>query len=213
MPFQFKFELNWTYGAHKGKDVLANFTISRFDKAVGNWKPAFQFIADDILESFVSKNFETEGAAGGTRWQDLAPSTLKSRSKDFGVTRTAENTFILHRTGMLERSFRKSEPHHVEDLGPKKMTWGSDVPYALFHQTGTRKGFDQARVATGPGTGRGMAMRKILSVTPALQADIERTLLGRGAQIARMAGFRVTGSRGATPLEARQIGERMLGQS
>lgn len=211
MPFQFKFELNWVYGEHKGKDVLANFVISRFDKAIGNWAPAFRFIADDILESIVERQFESEGGAGGTKWQELAPSTLASRS-GHGITRTSENTFILHHSGQLERSFRKGETDHREDISAKKLVWGSDVPYALFHQTGTGKGFNQARVATGPGTGRGMAMRKILDITPEAHADIERTLLGRGAQIARMAGFSVTG-RGATPLEARQIGEAMLGNT
>ncbi|HLI33414.1 MAG TPA: hypothetical protein VKW70_00095 [Terriglobia bacterium] len=53
--------------------------------------------------------------------------------------------------------------------------------------------------------------RKVLVITPETRAQIESTLLGRGAQIARQIGFAVTGDRGLSALEARQIGEAMLG--
>ncbi len=205
MPFDFQFQIEWEYGERRGKDVLANFVLHRFSNAIGNWTPAFRMIADDILEYAVERQFESEGSAGGESWQALAPSTLARIGRD------QEHAFILYRSGMLAKSFRKDEPMHHQEIEPKRMAWGSDVPYALFHQTGTGKGFSKSRVTTGKGTGRGMPMRKVLVITPETRAQIESTLLGRGAQIARQIGFAVTGDRGLSALEARQIGEAMLG--
>ena len=79
-------------------------------------------------------------------WQELTANTIRQRGSAHP---------ILHRSGMLEESFQKGQPAHYGEITPKKLTWGSAVPYALFHQTGTGKGFGKDRVTTGPGTGAG----------------------------------------------------------
>lgn len=61
-------------------------------------------------------------------------------------------------------SFTKQGTDHVERIEEKLMEWGSADPIAVFHQTGTGKGFGHSRVETGKGTGRGMAMRKIVAL-------------------------------------------------
>jgi hypothetical protein len=215
--FTFNLTVGWEYGSHRGAEVLANFGIPRFEKELGNWAPAFQLIADDILEHWVETTWETEGAAAGAPWAPHAASTLGrlegsiDRKAESG---RAENLPLLYRTGRLAQSFRKGGADHHELIEPKRMEWGSDVPYGLFAQTGTGKGFQRVSVPTGRGTGRGEPMRKILAVTREVQADMERTLLGRGAQIARQAGFGIAGgSRQVSPLEARMIGDKVFGSS
>ena len=135
-------------------------------------------------------------------WQDLAPSTVARRGSEHPILRV---------TGLLQESFQKGQPAHHEEITPRLLRWGSDVPYALFHQTGTGKGFGRDRVATGPGTGRGMPRRREIYLSDRMKQQMANVMVGRMGQVARQYGFRVTGERGLGPLEARMIGQRILG--
>ena len=135
-------------------------------------------------------------------WQELTANTIRQRGSAHP---------ILHRSGMLEESFQKGQPAHYEEITPRKLTWGSSVLYALFHQTGTGKGFGKDRVATGPGTGPGMPRRKELFLSERMKQQMANVMTGRMGQVARMVGFGVTGERGLNPLTARMIGQKILG--
>lgn len=193
-------------GEYRGKvyheDLLQ---IGAFKKYLGDWSPAFRFIAHDVLEGFVTEQFKSEGAEGGITWQELAPSTVKQRGSEHP---------ILERSGDLEESFMEGGTDHVEDINEKEMTWGSAKPYALFHQTGTQKGFQKDRVAVGKGTGRGMARRRILVINKPLTDRMMLAMQSRLVQVARQIGYGVSGTPGArmiSPGEARQIGNEILG--
>ncbi len=203
MPLEFKFGLHWVYNGERGGQELFHRRFEEFTSSMRNWAPAFRQIADDILTPLVQSQFETEGGAGGTSWQELAPSTMKYRKP----------TSILYVSGALLHSFIDKGGDHVEDIQPLHLSWGSAKPYALFHQTGTGKGYKKARVATGKGTGRGMPMRPIIALTDEVKQRMANVFIGRGAQIARQAGFAVTSPSeraGLSPLAARRIGETML---
>jgi hypothetical protein len=172
---------------------------------MGNWKPAFELIADDILEKYTEDVWMKDGPG----WAELAPSTFKQRMR--GGNKGAA---ILYDSGALSKSFRKGGEDHVETITDKLLQWGSAKRVALFAQTGTGVGFQRPEPKAALGPGRGMPMRKILhnqEEDPQMWADIQSAMLGRAAQIARQAGFRTTGDRGLSPLEARRIGQTVLG--
>ena len=212
------FRLKWQYQGKSGEikagqESLFHRAFLNLRHELVDWAPAFQLIVEDVLEPFVEKQFQSEGAAGvdvvrsdkssgtGLDWQELAESTKRGRA----------GTTILYRSGSLAKSFRKGGGEHVENITPQKLQWGSSKPYALFHQTGTGKGFGQERVETGPGTGRGMAMRKIIVLTDREKRRMSRTMTGRIAQVARQIGFGIAGHDRISAQEARRIGNIRLG--
>lgn len=188
-----KFALNWNYKGQRGKETLFHTAVGSFMTAMRDWAPAFRAMVDEVLEPGVEEQFST---AGHGTWASLAPETVKQKGHDT----------ILFDTGRLFRSFQRGGADHVEEIDRQSLRWGSRVPHALFHQTGTGSGFQQ--VAKSPG--RGMPMRKILELSNAQKRTMRSILVQRLATIARREGFRVTGS-GGDPLQARQIGQRMLG--
>ena len=212
MPFRFKFGLKWKYvpvggDPKRGQEVIFDRLFTKFQEGVGDFSPAFRLIAEDILEPIVAQTFKQEKAE--TTWQELTAGTIAQRGGSAHP--------ILHRpgSGMLEKSFQKGQPLHHEEIEKRLLRWGSDVSYALFHQTGTGKGFEQDRRFIGAlreGEGRGMPRRRIIWLTNREKQTIANTMVGRMAQVARMIGFRTLG-RGATPLEARMAGEQIIGGS
>lgn len=105
--------------------------LEAFESALADNRPALAEIADDFRE-MISEQFATEGRAGGTPWAPLALRTLRRR-------RGAGST-ILYSTGALERSFLDPlAAGRVEELEEQSLTLGSNLPYARYHQTGTRR--------------------------------------------------------------------------
>lgn len=196
-------------GVYQGKKFSEDMLhIGQFRKFLGDWKPAFKLIAHDVLERFWEKQFESEGAAGGEPWQELADSTLAGRGPapyGAGCRKSRESAGILYRSGDLARSGIEGESGHVEEITDQRLLWGSSVGYALFHQTGTGKGFGKSRVSTGPGTGRGMPMRKMLVITRPMTNDIMLAMQAHLQLVARQVGYGILG-RGATPPEAKIAG-------
>ena len=130
--------------------------LETFELSIAGNSAALALIADDFRE-MVAEQFASEGAAGGTPWAALAPSTLRRRRA---------GSSALNSTGALLASLIDAgSAGHVEEADGKTLTIGSDLPYAMYHQTGTGRGFGQAYVATGSGLGRGMPMRPLLTLS------------------------------------------------
>lgn len=166
--------------------ALENFQASLVDNS-----EALAVVADDLRE-MIAEQFSTAGRAGGTPWAPLAPSTLqRSRRPRSG---------ILVSTGALLGSLRDlGAPGHVEELGIQTLLFGTRLPYAVFHQTGTGIGFGQSqsvasprkgRKSPGPGRGRSLPMRPMIVMTEAraehwvdiVRAQIEAKALVLGAK-------------------------------
>ena len=131
-------------------------TLKSFQNSLADNSPALKLIANDFRE-MISEQFASEGAAGGTPWAGLAPSTLRARRAGFG---------ILNSTGALLASLTDPDSAgHVEETDGQSLSIGSSVPYALFHQTGAGRGFGLASIPSGPGLGRRLPMRPILVLT------------------------------------------------
>jgi phage gpG-like protein len=118
-------EFTYALNPESVEKALAGFQESLADQA-----PALARVADDFRE-MIGQQFASEGRAEGTPWPELSPATLRRRRA---------RTPILYKTGALLRSL--GEPGaagHVEELEGYSLTLGSRLPYALYHQTGTRR--------------------------------------------------------------------------
>lgn len=116
--------------------------LDAFAASIADVAPALQTVADDFRE-MIEEQFATQGSAGGTPWAPLAPSTLRRRRG--GLT-------ILESTGALRGSLTDAGAFgHVEAFdgftasGPS-LNLGSELPFAIFHQTGTGIGFGETEV-------------------------------------------------------------------
>ena len=218
MPLDFKFGLTWVYGDKKGSFTMFH---QPFLEAIKDWAPAFEEIAADVLEPHVKAAFDTEGSSEGLHWKDLAPATVKRRGSAHPILRV---------TGALERSFEKGGADHIEQVSARRLTWGSMVPTALFHEFGTRdkvsfkaagaryvlaktkagrEGFEKAG-----GQGGGIPARPMIVYSRAMAKEISSVMLGRISMVARQIGYKVGGRafghEKLTPLDARMIGKAML---
>jgi phage gpG-like protein len=84
-----------------------------------------------ILRSSTVANFASRGASSGSRWRDLAPSTV-ARKRRLGL-----DPRILRATHRLFNSIIGSGSpggdEHIEEIGPDSLRWGSTVPYGVYH--------------------------------------------------------------------------------
>jgi len=118
--------------------------------------PSMAMIAEDYRQR-VADQFASAGAAEGTPWAPLAPSTLKRKRGAGG---------ILVNTGALQDSLTDPEsPDHVEAIDNLSLTFGSDLPYAGFQQTGAGWGFGETTPPPAPRHGSGVPMRPLLVLT------------------------------------------------
>ena len=212
----FKFGLSWQYKEKRGSFTLIH---RAFMEGIRNWSPGFEMVADDVLEPYVKQAFTSEGASEGTPWQDLAPSTVARRGSAHPILRVS---------GLLMESFEKQGREHHEEIGPRKLVWGSDVPYALFHEFGTQgkvkfraAGATKVVAATtraarqyaeSQGLEGGLVPRPMLVYSRMLANEITSKMRSYATLIARQVGYRVT-SRDIdkpSPIEALRIGASML---
>lgn len=88
--------------------------------------------------------FITQGTSKGAAWKDLTSKYAADKAKDFpGKT-------ILIRSGDMFNSLVGGKAGNVSILTKKKLEYGTMIPYAGFHQTGTKR----------------MAARKWNNITP-----------------------------------------------
>ena len=118
--------------------------------------PSMALIAEDIRE-MEAEQFASAGAAGGTPWAALAPSTVKRKHGAGG---------ILVSSGVLRDSLTDPEsPDHVDAIDQLSLEFGTRLPYARFQQTGAGWGFGRAWPPPAPRHGHGVPMRPLLVLT------------------------------------------------
>lgn len=204
---EFRFGYSWDYKGKRGTYEVVWHHL--FTQAISNWRRAWKRIIDEVLRPFVSAQFATQGREEGTSWARLAPSTLARRAPGP----------ILVQTGRLKRSFTGGA-EHVEKIDDARLAWGSAVPYALFHQTGTGVGYGKREEKRTLGPGRGMPQRPMLfarrlDLRDPWMAEMQRILMQEGDRAARAAGFAVLSPSerlraGARPPTIDEISEAVL---
>ena len=104
--------------------------LSRFGEDVKDLREPFREIVKDFHE-IERKQFDSEGGYGSGGWKALAPSTLKQKE------RAGFPTTIMVRTGKLKESLISKTGDTVEEVRPLELRVGTEVSYAIYHQSTT----------------------------------------------------------------------------
>ena len=97
-----------------------------------DFKPVFRWVMQELQKAH-RDNFKSEGAASGFPWQPLDPQYASWKLKNYG------DKGILARTGDLENSLTMNSGRGaIRDIGLRTAEFGTRIPYAQFHQAGTR---------------------------------------------------------------------------
>jgi phage gpG-like protein len=111
-------------------DVQLDRRLLRFEEHAGDLSPVFEALADDFLD-LEGRQFASEGGFASGGWAPLAPSTVRRRG-------TAHP--ILTDSGDLRASLTQRDGKgSVRRISDDEMFVGTDVDYAQYHQTGTRR--------------------------------------------------------------------------
>lgn len=85
-----------------------------------------------LLRDAMEEQFKSEGKSGSAGWAPLAPSTIAAKRA------SGTNMAILHDTLRLQESLTvKRAREGVDRVLGNVFEFGTSVPYAVFHQTGT----------------------------------------------------------------------------
>lgn len=104
--------------------------FSRFADDVKDLRPAFREIVNDFAE-ISGKQFSTEGRYGSGGWAPLSAEYAKWKTKHY------PSRPILVLSGRLRESMIGSN-ETIRDIQHLTLRMGSKVPYALYHQEGTK---------------------------------------------------------------------------
>ena len=107
--------------------------LGAYEHRAQDYRGAWPAIREDFVEG-QKRQFATEGKFGSGGWEELSPVYAAWKSVHF------PGRPILQRTRRLHKSLTSpSHADHVYDPGRKGLTLGTRVPYAGYHQTGTRR--------------------------------------------------------------------------
>lgn len=86
------------------------------------------------MQNYTENYLAAEGAyEGNPRFAPLAPRYARYKAKRY------PNTPILTRSGRMRQSLTSITSDSIADITPTTLTYGAKLPYAIYHQTGTRK--------------------------------------------------------------------------
>jgi phage gpG-like protein len=126
MPFKLEFKLE-----PPGEQPLRRAFV--LYKRIEDLTPAWQRMIP-ALQDYIARRI----ASGGTLhnlppFAPLSPRYARYKAKRY------PGAPILVRTGRLFRSLTANTDDTIADIQPDHLTFGTRVPYALYHQLGTRK--------------------------------------------------------------------------
>lgn len=123
----------------------------RFGKIL-DFKPVFEKVAKLIYQD-IKQNFTSGGSVAGG-WTPLSRRYAEQKAKDFRAGLIKFNK-IMYRTGRLADSLISPKGKDaVFEVTDTSLEIGTRVPYALAHQTGTKRLPQRRLVALSDGTRR-----------------------------------------------------------
>lgn len=97
-----------------------------------DFRPVFKWVLKELQKAHLA-NFTREGTVDGAPWKPLDPQYASWKLSNYGANG------ILVADGSLRRSLTvDSSRGAVRDVGFRTATFGTQIPYAKFHQSGTR---------------------------------------------------------------------------
>jgi len=112
-------------------EVIAR-KLTRFADRLGDMSSLWDEMAE-ALHAVQERAFESEGSSSGARWHPLSPRYRTEKAARF------PGKGILEATGRLRRSFSSGAQGNIFKATPGRMTWGTEVPYSVYHQHGTSR--------------------------------------------------------------------------
>ena len=123
--------------AYSDNSEAVERALAGFQAALSGQESALGEIADDFRE-MVARQFASEGRAQGTPW--AARKSARVGADGVRPLRGARRSPLLVRTGALRDSLtRNGAAGHIEEMDQQTLSVGSRLPYAIFHQFGTRR--------------------------------------------------------------------------
>jgi phage gpG-like protein len=95
----------------------------------GNMRPVWDEIADDYAR-FQKARWSSHGVSAGSAWPPLAASTVAHKRRSGGT--------MMVESGDLRKSLTQ-RPFGLELITDQELVIGTNVRYAGYHQTGTRR--------------------------------------------------------------------------
>jgi phage gpG-like protein len=159
-------------------EVAMDRGIARFADGIADYRPIWSVIEADFYAQ-VKRQFETEGSEGGDGWVPLSAEYAGWKEAHY------PGKPILQRTGNLIDSLTNpNSPNTVRQEERKTLTLGSLLPYALYHQTGSKDGAHPPK-------------RPEIQFTEAFKRTTMAHVQGYLVQIATQSGFRTGRSPGS----------------
>ena len=133
---------------------------------ISDFSPVWPAV-DKIVADMETQQFESEGEYGGQAWEPLNPTYAARKQRERG------GDGILVASGRMRRSLIDTrDPEHYFVSGPNFGEFGTRVPYAMYHQSGTSRGLPKRTVIPVPPGEIGEA------IVDAFQAHIWKRLRG-----------------------------------
>lgn len=153
-----------------GNDRLID-ALTRIDLTLADFRPVWRE-ATKLFYEFEKEAFDSEGRSSAVgQWKPLTRAYAQWKEKK------APGKPILELTGALRASLtRPNARGSIRRVTDEEMLVGSAIPYAVFHQGGTRK----------------MIARPPIALTPEQTRQIEKIIRDTLKQFVRNAGFVVT---------------------
>jgi phage gpG-like protein len=95
-------------------------------------EPAFHAISDKMQEG-ERMQFDTEGGYGSGGWTPLKPATIAAKAA------AGLDPRILQATTTMMQTLSEDTEGSIREVSPMGLKFGTSVPYAIFHQQGTKK--------------------------------------------------------------------------
>lgn len=112
-----------------------NWAVDSISKSITDWRGVWPEV-EQIFYRAQLEQFNSEGSRGGSRWTPLSDNYRNWKQKKY------PGRPILVLTGRLKRSLTVNGAggaDQVRDQQPMSLTLGSVVPYAIYHQRGTKR--------------------------------------------------------------------------
>lgn len=130
-------------------EQLVNRQLVRFGEHAGDARPALRSIAS-FMRLTELQRFDRQGPG----WARLKPATVERK------VRAGLDPRILRATEEMRQSLVGRGTGHVEEVTAASLRFGTTVPYAKFHQTGTSR----------------MPQRRVVDFTEAQKREITKRL-------------------------------------